>query len=72
VAQLATLRGHGVAWLPSPFARDGLKSGALVPVLKQFWPPPMPVQLVYPSARHLAPPVRAAIELLAARLKQIL
>jgi DNA-binding transcriptional LysR family regulator len=71
VTQLATVRGHGVARLPSPFASDGLKSGALVPVLKQFWPPPMPVQLVYPSARHLAPPVRAAIELLAARLKHL-
>ena len=70
VAQLAALRGHGVTWLPAPFARDHVRSGALVPVLKKFWPPPVPVQLLYPSARHLAPQVRVAIDLLARRLKK--
>ena len=72
VAELAAKRGHGIAWLPTPFGRDALKSGALVPVLRKFWPPPVPVQLVYPSARYLAPQVRVAIELLAARLKKVL
>ena len=72
VAQLAAERGHGVTWLPAPFGRDGLKRGALVAVLRRFWPPPVPVQLVYPSARHLAPQVRVAIELIARRLKEVL
>ncbi len=72
VAQLAAERGHGVTWLPAPFGRDGLKRGALVAVLRRFWPPPIPVQLVYPSARHLAPQVRAAIELIARRVKDVL
>jgi len=72
VAQRAAARGHGITWLPAPFGREELKSGALVPVLKKFWPPPVPVQLVYPSARHLAPQVRATIELLAALLKKVL
>lgn len=69
VAQLAAQRGHGVTWLPAPYGRDAVKRGALVPVLRKFWPPPMHLQLLYPSARHLAPQVRAAIELLAVRLK---
>jgi len=72
VAQLAAERGHGVTWLPAPFGRDGLKRGALVAVLRRFWPPPIPVQLVYPSARHLAPQVRVAIELIARRVKDVL
>jgi DNA-binding transcriptional LysR family regulator len=38
--------------------------GKLVPVLESFWPPPVPVQLLYPTSRHLAPQVRAAVELL--------
>src|SRR5882672_10118318 len=60
VAQGGAARGHGVARLPAPFARDDAQRGALVPVLRKFWPPPTPVQLVYPSARHLAPRVRVA------------
>jgi DNA-binding transcriptional LysR family regulator len=32
--------------------------------LESFWPPPVPVQLLYPTSRHLAPQVRAAVELL--------
>jgi DNA-binding transcriptional LysR family regulator len=72
VAQLAAERGHGITWLPTPFAREEIRHGVLVPVLRKFWPPPVPMQLVYPSVRHLAPQVRAAIELLAVRLKELL
>jgi DNA-binding transcriptional LysR family regulator len=71
MAQMAARRGHGVTWLPPTFARDEVRRGTLVPVLRKFWQPPMPMQLVYPSARHLAPQVRAAIELLAVRLKDL-
>jgi DNA-binding transcriptional LysR family regulator len=71
VAQRAAARGHGVTWLPAPFAREDLQRGTLVPVLRKFWPPPTPVQLVYPSARHLAPQVRVAIELIASHLKKV-
>jgi len=37
-------------------------------VLRDFWPAPTPIHLVYPSSRHLAPQVRAAIEALTAGL----
>src|SRR5215813_3213524 len=65
VAQLAACRGHGITWLPGPFGREEVKRGALVPVLRKFWPPPAPVHLVYPSARHVLPQVRVAMELIA-------
>lgn len=72
VAQLAACRGHGITWLPGPFGREEVKRGALVPVLRKFWPPPAPVHLVYPSARHVLPQVRVAMELIASRLKEVL
>ena len=72
VAQMAAERGHGITWLPTPFGAKELREGTLVPVLQKYWPPPVPVQLLYPSGRYLAPQVRAAIELLAARLKGLL
>jgi DNA-binding transcriptional LysR family regulator len=72
VAQMATERGHGISCLPASFVRDQVRHGSLVPVLKKFWPPPFPVQLVYPSARHLAPQVRALVELLVTRLRTVL
>lgn len=64
VARMAAMRGHGVAWLPQPFAQAEIDTGRLIPVLKKFWLPPIPIQLVYPSARMLAPQVRVAIEAL--------
>jgi DNA-binding transcriptional LysR family regulator len=70
VARLAARRGHGVTWLPETLAREDVERAELVAVLKKFWLPPVPFQLVYPSARHLAPQVRAAIELLVERLKE--
>ena len=40
----------------------GRRARQAVPVLESFWPPPVPVQLLYPTSRHLAPQVRAAVE----------
>jgi len=68
IVRLAALAGHGIAWLPGVHVRGDLARGKLVPVLEEHWPPPMQMQLVYPSSRHLAPQVRAAIELLLAKL----
>jgi hypothetical protein len=39
-----------------------------VPVLADWSAPPVPVHAVYPSTRHLAPPVVALLELLQKRL----
>jgi len=64
VVRLGALRGHGITWLPETLARDDVAAGRLVPVLRDYWPSPAPVHLVYPSSRHLAPHVRAAIDAL--------
>jgi DNA-binding transcriptional LysR family regulator len=67
VVRLAALAGHGIAWMPGTVADPEVARGKLVPVLQKHWPAPMPVQLLYPTSRHLAPQVRAAVELLLAR-----
>lgn len=60
--------GFGVALLPEHLAAEDLKSGALVQVFSAWTAPPVPVFAVYPSSRHLAPPVVAFLELLQSRL----
>lgn len=70
VVRLAALRGHGITWLPETLARDDVAAGRLVPVLRDHWPAPVAVHLVYPSSRHLAPQVRAAIDALTEGLGQ--
>jgi len=67
IVRQAAIAGHGIAWLPGPYVSAELARGKLVPVLADRWPPPVPMHLVYPSARHLAPQVRVALELLRER-----
>jgi DNA-binding transcriptional LysR family regulator len=69
LVRLAVLGDYGIGWLPGPQTRDLVERGKLVPILEDRWPPPTPLHIVYPSARHLAPQVRAAIEHLLARLR---
>jgi DNA-binding transcriptional LysR family regulator len=56
--------GFGVALLPEHLAAADLASGRLVPVLRGWSAPPVPVFALYPSARHLPPAVVAFLELL--------
>jgi DNA-binding transcriptional LysR family regulator len=69
LVRLAVLGGHGIGWLPGAKTRDLVERSKLVPILEDHWPPPTPLHIVYPSARHLAPQVRAAIEHLHAGLR---
>ncbi len=59
--------GHGLARLPSYFAAEPVQRGELVSVLDKYLPEPLPWHVVYPSARHLSPKVRALVELLERR-----
>ncbi|HKA87179.1 MAG TPA: LysR family transcriptional regulator [Haliangiales bacterium] len=62
-ALLIALRaGRGVGRPLSYQVADDLASGALVRLLPDHEPPPLPVQLVVPSARHLAPKTRAFLD----------
>ncbi len=64
---IAAAEGLGLAQVPTYIADDGLRSGALVEVLKAFRPPPLPVALVYPSSRQVPPRLRALIAALTGR-----
>lgn len=72
VVRLAALAGHGIAWMPAGYASADVARGELVPVLAELWPPLTPVQLLYPTSRHLAPQVRAAVDLLLERFTLLL
>lgn len=61
-------REAGVAVVPDYVARDGLAAGRLVRVLPQVRLPRVPLQVVYPSRRHLPARVRLVIDALRARL----
>jgi DNA-binding transcriptional LysR family regulator len=55
-------KGMGLVRPLSYQVAQELKEGSLVRVLKAYELPPVPVQLVYPSARLLAPRVRAFLD----------
>jgi DNA-binding transcriptional LysR family regulator len=63
----AALAGLGIVLLPTFYIDDALKEGALKPVLCDFRPPELSVNVVYPERRNLMPKVRAFIDAFAAK-----
>jgi DNA-binding transcriptional LysR family regulator len=63
----AAIRGFGVARAPDFVAAEAVRSGKLIPILCEFEPEPLPIQAVYPHARHLAAKVRVFVDFLAER-----
>lgn len=62
-AQLVAARaGRGIARVLSYQVMDDLTTGALVRLLQQYEPPPLPVQLVAASRVHMPPKVRAFLD----------
>ncbi|MGB8812641.1 MAG: LysR substrate-binding domain-containing protein [Paracoccaceae bacterium] len=57
--------GGGVTMVLSYQVEHLVRDGLLQIVLENFEPRPYPIQLVYPSARHLSPKVRAFVDLVA-------
>jgi DNA-binding transcriptional LysR family regulator len=55
----AVRAGHGIGRALSYQVADDIAAGRLVRILRQHEPPPLPVQLVIPSAQHMPPRVRA-------------
>lgn len=64
----AARAGIGVAMLPDYACAADVQSGALRRLLPSWHSTEVPVQAVYPTARHLSPKVAAFIALLSARL----
>jgi DNA-binding transcriptional LysR family regulator len=67
-ALFAARAGQGIARALSYQVADDLDAGRLVRLLVAFETPPLPVQLVTPSVRHMAPHVRRFLEFAVARL----
>lgn len=60
--------GLGIARMPAGFSAEYEEEGQLVRVLEEFAPPPSPLHAVFPPGPHLAPRVRAFVDLLSQRL----
>jgi len=69
--RLAARSGYGIALLPLFEVLDDLRSGMLVCVLSEFPAPSIPLSLVYPSRRHLAPRTRVIFEFILEEVRQV-
>lgn len=65
--QAAALAGAGIAMLPLYLCAQALAAGTLRPVLPQWSLPPLAVQALYPSRRHIPHAVRVLLDFLVAR-----
>jgi len=60
----AAAAGLGIAWLPDGITRKYLASGALVPVMTRYPPPPAGVYVIRPPGQHPSRKVRVLTDLL--------
>ncbi|AZF42599.1 Transcriptional regulator, LysR family [Pseudomonas sp. R1-43-08] len=60
----AAVAGLGVAYLPDCLTYDSLASGALVPIMTRYPPPPAGAYLVRPAGQHPAQKIRVFAQLL--------
>jgi len=68
---LAAKAGRGLARVLSYQVADELKAGTLLRVLPKLDAPDLPVQLIVPSARLMAPKSRAFLDLAISKLSQL-
>lgn len=60
----AARAGLGIAWLPDGLTHDHVASGALVPVMTRYPPPPAGAYVIRPPGQHPARKVRVLTEML--------
>jgi DNA-binding transcriptional LysR family regulator len=60
----AAVAGLGIAYLPDGLTHEYVASGALVPVMTRYPPPPAGVYLIRPPGQHPARKVRVLTEML--------
>lgn len=68
---LAARSGYGIAFLSLVEVFDDLRDGVLVRVLRNFPSPRVPISLVYPSRRHLAPRTRLVMDFMLGEMRQL-
>lgn len=61
-ALLLARHGHGIALLPEVETVDEVRTGRLIPLLEDYRSQPVPLHVVYPSRRNLAPRTRAVLD----------
>jgi DNA-binding transcriptional LysR family regulator len=66
LSALATA-GIGICHEPDFIVAPELRTGALVPLMRDYSVPSIPIHVVYPSRRHLSAKVRAFVDFLFAR-----
>ena len=64
--------GEGITLALSYMVADKIRQGNLMSVLTDVAPPPVPVHMVFPQSRLLAPKLRAFVDFTVPRLKQTL
>jgi DNA-binding transcriptional LysR family regulator len=69
--RVAARSGYGIALLPLFAVLDDLRSGELVYVLSEFPAQSIPLSLVYPSRRHLAPRTRLVLDFILEQLREV-
>jgi DNA-binding transcriptional LysR family regulator len=62
----AAIAGLGLVQVPDYMAAAAIAGGKLVEVLQRFRGPPLPISVVYPSARSVTPRLRALLSALGA------
>lgn len=66
----AILAGYGIAYVPRFCVYDDLKSGALVPILKNYKPRSLGIYAVYPYTKHQSQKIKLLIEHIKAAYQQ--
>lgn len=61
-ALLLARDGHGIALLPEVQTVDDIRLGRLIPLLEDYRSQPVPLHIVYPSRRNLAPRTRVVLD----------
>jgi DNA-binding transcriptional LysR family regulator len=65
--RMAALRGFGVVMQSEALLGDDVAAGRLVPLLKEYLPPPRPVHLIYPRDRQPTPKLTTFIDFITKR-----
>jgi DNA-binding transcriptional LysR family regulator len=61
------IAGHGIILTPTFIAWQAIAMGELVPLMRDWWPPPLNAYAVYPQTRYLSRRARGFIDFLAER-----
>jgi DNA-binding transcriptional LysR family regulator len=61
------IAGHGIILTPTFIAWQAVALGELVPLMREWWPPPLNAYAVYPQTRYLSRRARGFIDFLAER-----